>query len=183
MKIRLALAAAVLLTASSCFAQTNSFFTTVEQWATSFNTNNTAFVSTRGMMDTGVESRSGDGIALINDLHLSYDLVGTTYAAPTNTTSLRFGPDVVERNSGVTGTFVAAQGGLQLAEVYYDFRFGVAVDGGYWAQSANVRHHIYGEVALDADKAMTSRTYMGVRFAQEFTRNAQGYYVKLGFTF
>jgi hypothetical protein len=164
-------------------AQSTNFFTGVEQWATSFNTNSTTFLSTRGAFDTGVESRTGDGVPLINDLHLSYDFVGTTYTAPTNVTSLRLGPDVLERNSGVSGTFVSAQGGLQAAIVHYDFRFGVAIDGGYWANSPSVRHHVFGDASLNAAKALGDRTFMGLRFSQEFPRNAQGYYAQLGFTF
>lgn len=167
--------------------QTNNpetgFFTQVFQWGTSFNTNSTTFLATRAMLDTGVESRMGDGLALINDIHMSYDVVGATYSAPTNISVLRFGPDLVERNSGVTGTFVSVEAGPQVAVIIYDFRIGLAVDGGYWANSAAVRHHLFGEACLDADKAIGSRTYMGLRFSQEFPRNAQGVYVKAGFTF
>lgn len=180
----------VLITASSFVAQAQTqtnpvtgFFTQVFAWGTSFDTNSTTFLSTRGMLDTGVESRMGEGLALINDLHMSYDVVGTTYSTPTNATSFRFGPDLVERNSGVTGTFVSVEAGPQVAIVIYDFRIGVALDGGYWANSAAVRHHLFGEACLDADKALGSRTYTGLRFSQEFPRSAQGIYAKLGFTF
>jgi hypothetical protein len=175
------LVALATLLALGAHAQTNlqqSFFNQVFTWGTSFDTNSVTFLNTRGMFDTGVESRTGDGVPLINDLHASYDLV-----ASTNATSFRFGPDLLERNSGVAGTFLSTQGGLQVAEVHYDFRFGAAIDGGYWANSPTVRHRLFGEISLNAEKALGSRTYTGLRFSQEFPRNAQGIYAQLGFTF
>lgn len=181
--IGIALLAMVSKAQTSTNSPQQTFFGQVEVWATSYDTNSTTFLSTRGLFDTGVESRTGDGIPLINDLHGSYDVVGTTYLTPTNVSSFRLGPDILERNSGVSGTFVSAQGGLQAAIVHYDFRFGFALDGGYWAQTATVKHHIFGEASLDADKAIGSRTYTGLRFSQEFPKNAQGVYAKVGFTF
>lgn len=176
----------VIITASSFVAMaepTTNFFTQVFTWGTSFDTNSTTFLATRGMFDTGVESRIGDGLPLINDIHASYDVVGTTYLTPTNVSAFRFGPDVLERNSGVTGTFVSAEGGIQAAIVHHDFRFGASLDGGYWSTTGAVRHHMFGEASLDADKAIGSRAYIGTRFSQEFPRSAQGIYAKLGFTF
>jgi hypothetical protein len=175
--------ASICLLAISAKAQTTNFLSQIYQWGTTFDTSNTTFLSTRGMFDTGVESRQGDGIPLINDLHLSYDLTGATYLTPTNVSVLRLGPDVMERNSGVSGTFVSAEGGLQAAVVHYDFRFGVSVDGGYWANQPNSPHHIFGEASLNAEKALGSRTYTGLRFSQEFPHNAQGFYAQVGFTF
>lgn len=181
-KLLIIASVAVIATISHAQGVTN-FFNQVIVWGTTFDTNNTTFLSTRGGLDTGVESRQGNGIALVNDIHLSYDLVGATYLAPTNVTVLRFGPDVLERNSGVTGTFVSVQGGLQAAIVHYDLRLGVSFDGGYWANQPGIRHSIYGEGAIEADKALGSRTYTGLRFSQDFPKNSQGYYIKFGFRF
>lgn len=163
-------------------AGTGSFFTSVQDYFTSFNTNlDATFGSSRGSLWTGVDSIQGGDAALANDLGASYNLYKQTLSLET-----------VTRSGGVAGTLMSQQLGFGFNIIVHDARLTLYADGGYDLAAKNgvnlkgkATHpdRFYGEIGLRAAKALTEHTYGFVGVAAQLPRNTQVFSAGVGITF
>ncbi|HVU07649.1 MAG TPA: hypothetical protein VHG89_03800 [Verrucomicrobiae bacterium] len=150
-------AVALLCVAGKAQAQTEtnlppqtSFFGSVENYFTSFDTNSTTFTSERGEVWTGVVYQNGLNFA--DDLGVDYNLGAKGIYA-----------EGIFRNAGIAGTIVGAQAGLGYSIVHFDTKLSVGVDGGYDFNRDNPCATFY----VDARKALTENTFAGLRLGWE----------------
>jgi hypothetical protein len=165
----------------SAFAQTNppppasaqSFFSSVQNYFTAFNTNLDDTFQSRGNFWTGVDSIQGGDTPLANALGLSYTLYKKIDAHS------------VTRTGGVAGGLISQQAGLGLSFVVHDARLTLYADAGYELEGAHksLSDRLYGEVGVRASKALTEHTYAGVGIGGQFPANRQVFSVFAGFTF
>jgi len=181
MKKLIGLLAAVLLLATAGYSQTNtppanpgSFVNTVQSYFTSFNTNlDGTFASSKGSLWTGVNSIQGGSVNLANEIGLSYTIYKQVAA------------ENVVRNSGVAGTLVSEQIGLNLGLVVHDTRLAVYADGGYQLDSSSNKNtdKFYAELGLRAEKALSEHTFAWVGIGAQLPKNTQVFSAGAGFTF
>jgi hypothetical protein len=163
---------------SNVFAQVNtntpplptsssSFFETAQNWLTSFNTNNDW--NSKGEMSIGVASLSNYKDNLVNDIRVGYDVFKVV--------SLEGG----FRDTGFTGKFISAQGGLGVNVRVYDAKVTFYADGGYAFEET--KEKAYGELGVRISKKMTKYTFIGVSMGEQLPRNSRVFSAYTGFTF
>ena len=165
------------------FSQTNTptenpFYQQAFQWLTSIDTNNnTTFVSTRGFMDTGVESSQNSGVPINNYIGLSFDVVSSTNSP------IRLDLNAMERDSGVQGTFVSGQGGIGVGYVIHDVRLDLIANGGYYNFNPDTRNKVFGEIQVNIKKALGTHTFAEIGLAEQFPHSERLFRAGIGFSF
>lgn len=162
-----------------------SFFSSVGSYFTSFDTNYlVTFGSHRLTLAVGVDSLQGNGtVPLANSLRLSYNILQPT-TSPTNTTGLILGLEEVTRSSGVAGTIVSQQIGLQAGYVIVDTEVQGYIDGGYnFFDDVNTKEKIFCEFGIRIEKALSLNTFAGIGLGEQIPINRQVGEVFTGFTF
>lgn len=147
-----------------------SFFGTVQNYFTSFNTNlDATFATERGSLWTSFDSIQGGRVPLANSLGLSYNVFKAISA------------ESVTRNSGIAGTVLSEQVGLGLNFIVHDTKLTGYADGGYAFSEPSQK--LYGEIGLRVVKALTEHTFAGVGIGLQVPANRQVLSASVGFTF
>lgn len=146
---------------------------TILGYFTSFDTNlDDAFGSHRVTLWTGVTSIQNGPVPLANDLGASYDLFrpsGLVTATNDFANAQGFvGIEGLARNSGVAGTLVSFQGGLEGGFIIHDTRLAAYADGGYATDQPGFKHSIFAEAGIDVKKAIGHNFFAGLRLGQQF---------------
>jgi len=163
-------------TAPAASSDTGNFFTSVQSYFTSFDTNNdSTFATARGELATGVDSTQG-GVPLANSLRLSYNVY-----KPTNS-AVQLSLESVTRNSGIAGTLVSEQFGLGVNFIIHDAKLTLYGDGGYNFNGVKSDKY-FAEIGARAEKALTTHTFAGVGIGAQLPANRQVFQVFAGFTF
>jgi hypothetical protein len=96
----------------------------------------------------------------------------------------------VTRNSGIAGTLVSQQLGLNLSFVIVDTKLTLYGDGGYEfadfpgaVVQPKTRDRLYGEFGLRVAKALTLHTYTQIGIGVQLPKSAQVFMAAVGFTF
>lgn len=152
---------------------TGSFFTSVQSYFTSFNTNlDGTFEASKGTVWTSADSLQGGAVPLANSIGLSYKVYKLISA------------ESVTRNSGIAGTLVSEQAGLGLNFAVHDTRLTAYLDGGYaFGEPGGTTEKLYAEVGLRVTKALTEHTFAGVGVGAQLPANRQVFSAIVGFTF
>lgn len=142
-----------------------------------FSTWNTNYESTfrdhKGSVWTGVGSVQGGQTPLVNEVGISRDIYKI------------FGAEAVTRDSGVAGTIVSQQAGVNANFVVHDAKLMVYLDGGYNFQATRDpgASKFFGEFGLRFLKALTENTYAGVGFGNQVPDNVRILGAYAGFVF
>lgn len=154
-------------------ANAGSFFSTVTGYFTAFNPDLTNTFSGKGTVFTSVDSIQGGAVPLANSLGLSYRLFGPVEA------------ENVLRTSGIAGTVLSDQAGLNLGFQIIDTKLSLYADAGYdiASKTSSTKDQVYGEFGLRVFKALTSHTFGGVGIGVQVPNNAQVFSAYVGFTF
>ena len=166
-------------------AQTNSvppnsgsFFNSVGNYFTSFNTNLEAtFGQTRGKLWTGVVSLQGGNTPLANVVGLSYDV----YKPSNSAISISLESETL--NSGVAGTVVSQEIGPGLNFIIHDTELTAFAHGGYELSAGSRGSRVEAGIGLRLCKALTAHTYAGTELSIVLPRNEQRIGAFAGFTF
>jgi hypothetical protein len=170
----------LILTCVSTRAQTNSvpsFFTTAQNYFTSFNTNLLTFQDGYDHVDISTGTENWNNTQLLAVFHVDAHL----FSVATNQ-SLR--GVVTFYNDTTLGSLSKADAGAAYAYTLYDTKTTLSLNGGYdWDGKKG-----YVRPDLDFDKAMTQRTFLGVNLGLPIYLNGQGrltpnYGFKAGFNF
>ena len=177
MKTKLTILALALVSLTAV-AQTNTpggtFFNTVGQYFTSFNTNLAGTFQAKTTLWTGVDSVQGGNSSLVNEIGLSYAIYG-----PLSLES-------ITRDGGVAGTLVSQQVGFGANFVLIDTRLTAYADAGYRLDSPSTvkfRDNLYGEVGLRIAKALTEHTFAWVGLGVKVPQKEEVFEGGVGFTF
>ena len=154
----------------SAGAQTNSsFFSSVQSYFTSFNTNLDSTFQSKAQLWVGADSIQGGISPMANSIGLSYSIWKAVSV------------ESVTRNAGVAGTVVSSQLGLGLSFVVHDAKITAYGDAGY--AFAEPGQKFYGELGVRVQKALTEHTFALVGIAAQLPQNRQVLTVGAGFTF
>lgn len=150
----------ITLLAASTFvgySQTNTpgFFSSVENYFTSFNTNLTTFSSEKLEVWAGADYQQNYNVS---------SSLGLEYKPFNNIIKL----ESVTRNAGIAGTILSQQAGVGVAMSLHDVEFGAYVDGGYQFD----KKAPFIALSAEVKKALTENTYAGLRLESDFELKA-----------
>ena len=175
-KTRILIAAALLcaftLTAQTPPTDNQSFFKSVSLYFTELNTNlDSTFGAMNGCASAGVASIQKGGVTLANDITLSI--------APSKLKGFGFSASV--RDSGVAGTIVSAQGGVEYHYITHDVDLTPYLHGGKWLMDTYKKP--FAEIGLRVSKALTTHTYSMIGLGVQLPTGGKVILGEAGFTF
>jgi len=182
-KFRSTILLGALLACAPSFAQTTNgtFFSSVTDYFSSFNTNNDqTFAQSHGKLFTGVASIQGGAVSLANVVGLTYDI----YKPTNSSVSISIGSETL--NSGIAGTLVSQEIGPELNFIIHDVELTAFAHAGYDFTADKQKPQVdpyFGAFGLRITKALTTHTYAGTELAVIVPQNAQRITAIAGFTF
>lgn len=170
--LTLVMAAAFVAGAQAQTSPEQTFFNSVGDYFTSFNTNLLTFQKNKFEVWTGVAYQQNVDVANVLGVDFDVKKGGGFYVEGTMA------------NAGIAGTVLNLAGGGGYSIVKYDTRLSFGVNGGYDFQIKQPIVEIYGDVR----KSLTENTFAGLRLSYETSFSGASPHAPLvlglvGFTF